>query len=113
MRTSNHAHMRMRQRSIRPSLVDLALREGVPLAGNPDRLLLGRQHVHSLWVEGALDRKTYLRLEQATPIVLVFKDNRLVTVFRPNRGVNRSRPRWPNHSRHKRRTRIPLGGGSR
>ena len=91
MRTkkTRHARHRQRQRSIHPDVVELTLREGVPLSRNDDRLLLNRRRVQELRSEGEVDAHTLDRAEKAVPLVCVLVGENLVTAFRVNRSINR------------------------
>ena len=113
MNTTSHARARMRQRHIHSSLIKLVLEEGVPLSRNPNRLLLTRRHLRSLWAEGQIERRLYHRAEQAVPLVCVVENGQLITVFRPTRSINRTFTSRPRHRRRRNGAMLDTTGVNR
>jgi hypothetical protein len=74
------------------------LEEGAPLPGNPDRLLLTREHARQLLQDGLVEPDLWARAEKDLPLVGVVRDGRIITVFRVTRRVKRT-ARGRGHSR--------------
>ena len=90
MLMTDHATMRARQRGIQMKLVKLVVDEGAPLSRNPDRILLGKRQLRRLREEGRVDRRMLDHAQKAGALACVVKGNRIVTVFRVSRTINRS-----------------------
>ena len=90
MNLSEHAVMRVRQRRIQMKLVELVVDEGAPLSRNPDRILLGKRQLRRLREEGRVDGWLLDRAHKAGPLACVVRGDRIVTVFRVKKTVNRS-----------------------
>lgn len=88
MRTTSHAKRRMRQRGIPAHLVDLVLEEGIPLRGNPDRVLLTRRILRSLLEDGRIGRREFDRAERALPVICVVARDCFVSTWRPKPSIN-------------------------
>ena len=88
---TNHATDRARQRGIHDSVLQLVLDEGRPLRGNRDRVLLTALEVEEAYTRGRIDPVLYRRGVKASPLVGVVRSGRLITVFRPTKGINRSK----------------------
>lgn len=103
MQMSEHAEKRARQRGIQMRLVQLVLDEGAPLSRNPDRLLLGKRQLRRLREEGRVDSSLLDSAQKAGPLACVVRGDRIITVFRATKTVNRSRRGRPGPGRRRAR----------
>lgn len=91
---SSHAESRMIQRNIPKEIVFLVLDEGKILDRNKDRVILTKKRVKELFHDNNYSRNILLNAEKCAPVVVVDNGEKIKTVFRPNRGINRKLHIW-------------------
>lgn len=91
MELTLHAEKRKVKRGIMEEAIELAFVLGSELKGNPDRILLNRKMLWEAVRLNILSKNSALRLEKTVPIVVVSPNKTIVTVFRPNQRINRSK----------------------
>lgn len=89
MSYSKHANERVQTRHIPNEIIDLALKEGVTMMENSDRILLTKEMIHELQAGCDYSLDLLLRAEKVVPIVVVLSQDHIITVFRPRRRINR------------------------
>ena len=89
MKYSKHAQSRIKNRAISDEALDLAMKEGVTLSENPNRILLTKGIVHKLGGNGDYPDDLLRRVEKVVPFVVVVNGDQVITAFRVDRRINK------------------------
>ena len=81
---TKHALARMNQRGITKHMVELALDYGKFIK---DKVILGRKEIKKLIKKYPHLKKDLLKLFDTKGLVVVFEDNYIITVYKPQKGL--------------------------
>jgi len=88
---TDHAKLRILQRHFDERIINLVYKYGKVLPDNKNRYVLNYEDISTIEKNENLSITLKKQLEKSVPLVCVFCDDELVTVFRQNKRINR---RW-------------------
>jgi len=80
---TKHALARMSQRGITKDMVELALDYGRFIK---DKVVLGKKEIKKLIKKYPALKSKFLKLSDSKGLVVVFEDNYIITVYKPQKG---------------------------
>lgn len=89
MTLTKHALHRSQQRTLSEDLANLAIMYGEQLSSNSTRYLISEKNIRHLKKERIHSKKLLKKAEKAAPYVCVYSEERVITIFRVNRRINR------------------------